>query len=218
MASFSRLGDTYEVVNGYETATDRRTTLVPQTDSGHSAGARSPQWGLCDGGAWRASVSVRFEFRSAALDDEHRQLGSPQRRTMRKHNASIHQAFNELVKQADESLLKDLNKLLNRVERLMVPTYFYSHCQVAERLGELRQRLADKTFFATTTEFSEENIVKTAGKSTEYFIRKVDWDRLEAELRTIIGNHPDDSFYLKEVNGEIVHQRRSHEERYATAI
>lgn len=142
----------------------------------------------------------------------------PQRRTMRKHNASIHQAFNELVKQADESLLKDLNKLLNRVERLMVPTYFYSHCQVAERLGELRQRLADKSFFATTTEFSEENIVKTAGKSTEYFIRKVDWDRLEAELRTIIGNHPDDSFYLKEVNGEIVHQRRSHEERYATAI
>ena len=65
-----------EVVNGYETATDRRTTLVPQTDTEHSAGARSPQWGLCDGGAWRASVSVRFEFRSAALDDEHRQLGS----------------------------------------------------------------------------------------------------------------------------------------------
>lgn len=137
---------------------------------------------------------------------------------MRKNSTSTRQAFNDLVKQADESLLKDLNKLLNRIERLMVPTYFYSHCQVAERLGELRQRLANKAFFTTTTDFSEENIVKTAGKSTEYFIRKVDWERLEAELRDIIGNHPDDSFYLKEVSGEIEYQRRSHEERYATAI
>lgn len=130
----------------------------------------------------------------------------------------VPQGFDDLVKQADDSLLKELNKLLNRIERLMVPTYFYSHCKVATRLSVLRQQLADKEYFVTTTEFTPENIVKTADKSTELYIRRVDWERLEADLREIIGNHPDDAYYLKEVSGEIEHLRRSHEERYHVAV
>lgn len=131
---------------------------------------------------------------------------------------SVAQQFLELVQQADETLLKELNKLLNRIERLMVPTYYYCHCHVADRIDDLRKRLSNKEFLLTTNEFTEENIVKAMSKMTEHFVRRVDWDRFEVELRDIIGNHPDDSFYLKEVNGEIEHQKHSHLDRYYNAI
>lgn len=131
---------------------------------------------------------------------------------------STAEIFDELVERADDTLLKELNKLLNRIERLMVPTYFYSHCKVADRLSRLRKRLSEKEFLITTTEFTKENIVKAMGKLTEQFVRRVDWIAFEEELRSIIGNHPDDSFYLKEVNGEIEHQKHAHLERYSLAI
>lgn len=123
------------------------------------------------------------------------------------------QAFDALVKETDGLFHKEIGKLLNRIEHIFVPSYSYGNNDLANKLKSIRQKLEMGVYYTSIKEFTPENIVKALSKNSSYIVRKMDWDLFESEVRAALGEHPDDAFYLREVEGEIAREKSSHIDR-----
>lgn len=126
--------------------------------------------------------------------------------------------YEDLVKQAEINLTKELKKLIGRIERIVVPSRLYSTGYTRDQLSEISKKIEAGEFYQPLKEFSMDLVVKAMSKNSEYVVCKVDWDALQASLNVAMGKEPEDAPYIKEATGEILREKATHTERIEKSI
>jgi hypothetical protein len=123
-----------------------------------------------------------------------------------------------LVKQVDANLVKDLTKLLGRIERIFVPSGTMVYNPVIEKLEALMKEVQKGSCIVDVKDFSREEIDRALSKNSEFIIRKVDWDIFVRDLVRATGNGDVDyqlpPLVLEEIDTEI----RVHNEKMNKAL
>jgi hypothetical protein len=119
--------------------------------------------------------------------------------------------------QADASLLKEMKKLINRIERILVPHNSLVHSTIGERLDGLQRRVHSGEFFEHVNAFPTEELLGYDPRSIEALVRRVAWDSFEAQLLSTL-SEGDASYALHpEAQLELETERRVHAEKLQKA-
>ncbi|KAJ1420799.1 hypothetical protein B484DRAFT_399721, partial [Ochromonadaceae sp. CCMP2298] len=122
-----------------------------------------------------------------------------------------------LVTMADSSLLKEMKKLVNRIERILVPHNSLVHSTIGSRLDALQARVQKGEFFENVNAFPVEELLGYEPKSIEALVRRVAWDSFEAQLMETL-SEGDAAYALHpEAQLEIETERRVHADKLAKA-
>lgn len=123
-----------------------------------------------------------------------------------------------LIKQADTSLIKDLTKLFNRIEKIFIPTGTLVYDSIFERLDALLKQVQRGSCIVDVNEFSRGDVEKTLSKNTELILRKIDWDVFTSDLMLAAGNGDPDYQLPPLVLEEIEREKGVHEEKLRKAF
>jgi hypothetical protein len=134
------------------------------------------------------------------------------------NNNRKNETFAVLVQQADAALLRDLSKLMNRIERALIPSQSLIHSPVTDQLSALMRRLQRGLVFTDVTDFDKDAVLKAYSKNSESIVRKIDWDRFCKELKEAISFGAPDYEFPSEVAEEINTERSIHEEKLQKAL
>jgi hypothetical protein len=127
-------------------------------------------------------------------------------------------AIDIMMKQADNNLVKDLTKLMYRIERIYVPSNTVIYSSIGERLGEFTKRVQKGFCLVDVKEFTKENIDKVLSKNSEMILRKIDWDIFLVELKKAVSEGNEDYVFPPLVQEEVDTEIRIHEEKLRKAI
>lgn len=120
-------------------------------------------------------------------------------------------AIETLIKQADTALTKDMTKLINRIERIFVPTNSTVHSLMGEKLVSIHKNIQQGVYFCDILEIRHEDIFKITSKNSENVVRQVNWDLFLANLKAAVSDDP--SYELpKDVLDEITLERRTQDD------
>jgi hypothetical protein len=126
-------------------------------------------------------------------------------------------ALDAMVKEIDAKLVKDMIKLLNRVERIFVPSTKVTYNPIVEKLETVRKLVQQGKYIEDMKEFSRINILNVLSKNSEAILRKVDWNTFQHDLISTI-SEGNKSFVLpNDVQMEIDTEVRLHEEKVEKA-
>jgi hypothetical protein len=89
--------------------------------------------------------------------------------------------------QADAGLLKEITKMIHRIERILVPSNSLVHSTIGERLDGLLKQIKKGVFFEDVNMFPVEDLIGYEVKSIEPLFRKVNWVSLEHEIWNVVG-------------------------------
>ena len=109
-------------------------------------------------------------------------------------------------------LTKQVLKLLNRIERVMIPSNEVIHSNISNRIDTLGKQVKRQVFFedinlAPRTSIGKKSIPRNAPK--EVALKKVVWDKLEKEIIFSISDGEVESFVIPtEVQNEIEDEKR----------
>lgn len=123
-----------------------------------------------------------------------------------------------IIKQADANLIKDLTKLLGRIERIFIPSGTLVYNDIFERLESLLKQVQKGYCIVDVNAFSRAEIDRTLSKNSELIIRKVDWDVLIRDLTQAAGNGDPEFKLPASVMEEIDTEIRVHEEKLKKAL
>lgn len=129
------------------------------------------------------------------------------------------ETYDTIVRQADAVLLKDITKMMHRIERIFVPSHAITHSTIGDRLSLFLKRIQKGTVFVDVKEFNNEMVCNVLSKNSETIVRKIDWDILIDELIKAVNDTNDENYNLPgEVWEEILTEKRIHEEKLDKAI
>ena len=92
--------------------------------------------------------------------------------------------------QADSNLLKELTKMIHRIERIIVPSNSIVFNAIGSKLDTFLLKLKSGLFFIDVEEFIKERseLLNYDSKVIEPLFRKVNWILFEHELFKVISN------------------------------
>lgn len=119
--------------------------------------------------------------------------------------------------QADATLLKEITKLIHRIERILVPTNSLVHSTIGARLDGLLGEIKKGKYFEDVNKFPVQDLIGYDVRSIEPLFRKVSWDKLGMAIWKTVGEG-DESYILPDsVINEIAMERQVHEEKLLKA-
>lgn len=128
------------------------------------------------------------------------------------------QAFlDAIVKEADAKLIKDMIKLVNRIERIFVPSSSIRYNPMTDKLADLMKVVQQGKYLEDINEFDKKEIYNVSSKNSEAILRKVNWKMFEDDLRNIASEGNPDYSLPREVIAEILTEIRLHEEKLEKA-
>jgi hypothetical protein len=122
-----------------------------------------------------------------------------------------------LVTMADSSLLKEMKKLVNRIERILVPHNSLVFSTIGKRLETLQTRVNNGEFFEDVNAFPVAELLGYEPKSIEALVRRVAWDSFEAQLMETLSEGDVAYILHPEAQLEIETERRVHADKLAKA-
>lgn len=130
------------------------------------------------------------------------------------------ESYNILTKQAEDMLIKDLTKLLNRIEKIFIPSYSLEHNPIAPKFAIMHKKIHSRFCIKPVEEFSHANIVNVMSKNSEFVVRKIDWQLFEQELLATLSFGEDPSSFVlpEEVIEEIYLEKKLHSDKLEKAI
>lgn len=123
-----------------------------------------------------------------------------------------------LIKQADASLIKDLTKLFNRIEKIFIPTGTLVYDSIFERLDALLKHFQKGSCIVDVKDFAKGDVEKAIGKNSDTILRKIDWDIFTNDLVLAAGNGDPEYTLPALVVEEIERERGVHEEKFRKAF
>lgn len=122
-----------------------------------------------------------------------------------------------MVKEADAKLMKDMLKLMNRIERIFVPSDSVTYNPVVEKLADMLKIVQQGKYLEDVSTFSRANILNVLSKNSEMVLRKVNWKAFEEDLHGIVSQGNAEFVLPSEVYSEIEFEVRVHEEKLVKA-
>ena len=133
-------------------------------------------------------------------------------------NNRKNETFGILLQQADAALLRDISKLMNRIERALIPSQSLIHDPVSDQLSALMRRLQRGLVFTDVTHFERDAVLKAYSKNSESIVRKIDWEKFCIELKNAISFGALNYEFPAQVAEEISLERSIHEDRLLKAL
>lgn len=95
-----------------------------------------------------------------------------------------------ILAQADNNLLKELTKMIHRIERIIVPSNSIVFNVLGSKIDSLLLKIKSGFFFIDVKEFIKErnDLLNYDSKAIEPLFRKVNWISFEKELFKVISN------------------------------
>lgn len=119
--------------------------------------------------------------------------------------------------QADTTLLKEITKLIHRIERILVPTNSLVHTTIGAKLDGLLGDIKKGKFFEDVKRFPVNDLIGYDIKSIEPLFRKVAWEKLGMAIWKTV-NEGDETYILPDsVLNEIAMERQVHEDKLEKA-
>jgi hypothetical protein len=138
---------------------------------------------------------------------------------MKKTTQRNKETYDIVVKQADAILLKDVTKLMHRIERIFVPAHDIMHNTVGDRLSGFLKRIQRGCIFRDVKEFSQDMVCNVLSKNSEIIVRKIDWDTFIVELMKVVNDSSDENYtFPNEVWEEIMTEKKIYEEKLDKAV
>ncbi|RYH24684.1 hypothetical protein EON65_16530 [archaeon] len=122
-----------------------------------------------------------------------------------------------VVKEADAKLLKEMGKLMHRIERVFVSSDSITFNPTVEKLSQLTKMVQQGKYLADVKEFSKANVLNVLSKNSELVLRKVDWSEFQKDLLQLVSNGEADYVMPNEVYEEIGREVQVHEDRLEKA-
>ena len=119
--------------------------------------------------------------------------------------------------QADATLLKEITKLIHRIERILVPSNSLIHSTIGERLDGLIRRVKRGDYFEDVSKFPIDDLIGYDVRSIEPLVRRVSWEALEKEIWNVVSNGDLEYILPYSVTEEIVTERMVHEDKLQKA-
>jgi len=125
-----------------------------------------------------------------------------------------------IVAQADANLLKVVTKLLNRIERILVPSNSLVHNSVGSRLDVFLKKIKTGHFFVNVVEFTKKraDLLGYDAKTIEPLFRQVNWDAFEQQLYRVILDGDEEVNIPLEVMNELSIERDAQQQRLSKAV
>lgn len=128
------------------------------------------------------------------------------------------ETFTILLQQADAALLRDIMKLMNRIERALIPSQSLIHDPISDQLSAFTRRLQRGLVFTDVGNFEKDAVLKAHSKNSESIVRKIDWDKFCKELKDAISFGAPGYEFPPAVADEINAERMVHEDRLQKAL
>ena len=124
------------------------------------------------------------------------------------------------VEKADEWIVKELSKLIHRIERILVPSNSLVHSTIGSRLESFLRRIKRKEYFLPIDEafYRFKDVDGCDVKNLEVLARKVDWNSLETALFDVIRDGDANFIIPHDVINELEVERGVHEGRFQKAL
>lgn len=119
--------------------------------------------------------------------------------------------------QADAILLKEITKLIHRIERILVPINSLVHSTIGERLDRMILQIKKGDYFEDVNKFPVEDLIGYDVKSIEPLFRKVAWEALERDIWTTVSDGDAEYQLPHAVLIEIARERQAHEDKLEKA-
>lgn len=119
--------------------------------------------------------------------------------------------------QADVTLLKEITKLIHRIERILVPINSLVHSTIGERLDRLILQIKKGDYFEDVNKFPVEDLIGYEAKSIEPLFRKVAWEKLELAIWTAVSDGDVEYNLPVSVLVEIATERQVHDDKLEKA-
>ena len=123
------------------------------------------------------------------------------------------ETYRVLIEQADAALLRDLNKLMNRIEKLLTNSQSLIFDPILDRIAQLNRRLQKGLVFTDVGLFETDAVLDAYSKNSEMIVRRIDWPLFESELLQTLGTESIPPI----VAAEIAEERSVHDERLQKA-
>jgi hypothetical protein len=119
--------------------------------------------------------------------------------------------------QADVTLLKEITKLIHRIERILVPINSLVHSTIGERLDGMLADIKKGCYFEDVKKFPHKDLLGYDVKSIEPLFRRVNWENLGYDIWKVVGEN-DETYILPDaVVNEIAMERQVHEDKLQKA-
>lgn len=119
--------------------------------------------------------------------------------------------------QADATLLKEITKLIHRIERILVPINSLVHSTIGERLDQLIVQIKKGEYFENVNKFPVEDLIGYDVRSIEPLFRKVSWGKLELDIWNTVSDGDSEYRLPDAVIVEIATERQVHEDKLERA-
>ena len=119
--------------------------------------------------------------------------------------------------QADATLLKEIIKLIHRIERILVPPNSLVHSTIGERLDGLIARIKKGEFFQDVNKFPLDDLIGYDAKSIEPLFRQVAWEKLHSAIWLSVSDGNESYELPSTVLNEIGMEQQVHDDKLQKA-
>jgi hypothetical protein len=120
--------------------------------------------------------------------------------------------------QADANILKEIVKLIHRIERILVPINSLVHSNIGEKLDGLLVEIKKGKYFEDVNKFPAQDLIGYDVRSIEPLFRKVSWEKLGMAIWTTLNDGNEEYFLPDAVINEIAMERQVHEDKLQKAV
>jgi hypothetical protein len=120
--------------------------------------------------------------------------------------------------QADANMLKEIIKLIHRIERILVPINSLVHTNIGEKLDGLLVEIKKGKYFEDVNKFPVQDLIGYDVRSIEPLFRKVAWEKLGMAIWTTLNDGNEEYFLPDAVINEIAMERQVHEDKLQKAV
>jgi len=134
--------------------------------------------------------------------------------------ASVMTSVASVVAQADANLLKVVTKLVNRIERILVPSNSLVHNSLGARLDVFMKKVKAGHFFVNVVEFTKKraDLLGYDAKTIEPLFRQVNWEAFEQQLYRVLRDGDEGYAIPAEVMSELSLESDAQQQRLSKAI
>lgn len=119
--------------------------------------------------------------------------------------------------QADVNLMKDITKLIHRIERILVPINSLVHSTVGQKLDSLLLKAKSGVFFEDVRRFPHNELIGYEVRSIEPLFRKVAWPKFEEAIWETVNEGNADYQLPTSVLNDIAMEKQAHDDRLEKA-
>lgn len=111
----------------------------------------------------------------------------------------------------DENLVRDITKLLLRIDKLLVPGDSLQCNNITPKIDILDKEIRKGVYFLELDDYPRKET--RSNKNTSYLTKKVDWVLLEKRLHDAISDGIEDYVWPTRISDEFFNEKKTQEER-----